>query len=98
MSRSAGPIILALLICCATPAAAQSDAQAQSAFATADANASRDLDTTEFRTFIIEMASLGHPDANRAVRLGAIGFRVAFRNADRDGNGLVTLQELRAIR
>lgn len=89
---------MAALICCATTAAAQSNEQAQRAFGTADANASRDLDSTEFRTFIIEMASLGHADASRAIRLGAIGFRVAFKKADRDRSGRVTLQEHRAIR
>ncbi|MFK7877571.1 MAG: hypothetical protein AB8B71_17640 [Paracoccaceae bacterium] len=98
MNWPAVPIILAALTSCATPAVAQSDEQAQSAFTTADIDASRDLDPAEFRTFIVEMARLGHTEAKRAVRLGAIGFRVAFRNADQDRNGQVTLQELQRIR
>lgn len=98
MKKSILLCALATLICSGSNVAALTDNQAQAAFQTADSDASGDLSKAEFQGFIIAIANMGHAEAARAVRFGAVGFRVAFRRADNDRNGKVTLQELQAIR
>lgn len=75
-----------------------SDSQAITAFDNADKDNSNSLNKTEFKVFIKMAAKLGNVNAARAVRFGALGYRVAFGDADKNGNGSVTLEELRAIR
>lgn len=70
----------------------------QGAFQTADVDASGDLNKADFRTFIVAIANIRHAEADRAVRFDAIGFGAAFRDADKNRNGNVTLRELEAIR
>ncbi|MDA8870587.1 hypothetical protein N9H93_04290 [Rhizobiaceae bacterium] len=87
-----------LLAGTATPAFAVSESAAADAFRSADANSDAKLSRREFTRFIRKMAKLGNPNAKRAVRFGAIGFRIGFRNADANGDGFVTSRELQRIR
>ena len=90
--------VSALLTFGTAPAFAVSDQKAEAAFKQADKNADSSLNRPEFEAFIRQMAMLGNPNAARAVRFGFVGFRVAFNDADANGDGAVTARELQKIR
>ncbi|MFK7903463.1 MAG: hypothetical protein AB8B49_11570 [Nitratireductor sp.] len=76
----------------------QTDQQAISAFEKADMDDNGALNKTEFQRFIKAVAKLGNKNAARAVRFGSVGFAIAFRDADQNKNGSVTIAEVQTIR
>lgn len=64
------------------------------AFVAADANKDAVLQFAEFKTFIRLMAKAGQPTARQVRTFGV--YRYAFGIADKDGNGVVSPDELRA--
>lgn len=96
--RSITLLVLTSTIGLAQAAAAQSDEQATAAFQSADQDGNGSLNRAELPSFIDAMAALGHAESQRAVRFGRIGYNTAWRRADQDKNGAVTLEELRQIR
>lgn len=93
-------VACAIAFVAALPCAALAftDAEATKAFNQADKDKNGTLDKTEFRTFIKAIADLGHKEAKRAVRYGALGYGIAWDRADTDNSDTVTLAELDAIR
>lgn len=81
-----------------TPVLAISNLKAEAAFKRADTNSSASLNRSEFEAFIRQMAKLGNENAARAVSFGFLGFRIAFNDADANGDGQVTSRELQKIR
>ncbi len=97
LAKSIFTLVVVSLIT-AIPAHAVSNKQAKAAFIKADKNSDNALTRSEFETFIRQMAKLGNTNAARAVQFGFVGFRIAFSDADKNGNGLVTAAELQKIR
>ncbi len=87
-----------MLIIASIPALAVSNEKAQQAFKLSDKNSDNKLSRAEFESFIRRMAKLGNTNAARAVRFGFVGFRIAFGDADANGDGNVTASELQSIR
>ena len=82
-----------LLFALALPAHAYSDAEAK-AFIKADRNGDKKIDRNEFRVLIDEMAAIGAPKAISVKRWGVYG--MGFRKADANGDGMISIPELKA--
>jgi EF hand len=89
--------IIAIVSFCilALPAYGYSDAEAK-AFVKADKNGDKQIDRAEFRTLINEMAAIGAPKAISVKRWGVYG--MGFSRADANGDGVISIPELRAQR
>lgn len=94
------PVIALSLALAISPASAfaVSNKDAAKAFNSADRNSDNALNRAEFESFLRRMAKLGNPNAARAVQFGFVGFRIAFADADANGDGKVTSRELQKIR
>lgn len=77
------------------PALAYSEAEAK-AFIKADKNGDRQIDRAEFRVLIDEMAAIGAPKAISVKRWGVYG--MGFSKADANGDGVISVPELKAQR
>ena len=75
------------------PANAYSEAEA-AAFRKADKNGDKQIDRREFRILIDEMAAIGAPKAISVKRWGVYG--MGFSKADANGDGVISIPELRA--
>ena len=82
-----------LLLSAALSSAAYSDAEAK-AFTKADKNGDKQIDRREFRILIDEMAAIGAPKALSVKRWGVYG--MGFRRADANGDGVISIPELKA--
>jgi EF hand len=86
-------ITLFLLPALVLPAQAYSDAEAK-AFIKADKNGDQQIDRAEFRVLIDEMAAIGAPKAVSVKRWGVYG--MGFSRADANGDGVISIPELKA--
>ncbi len=77
----------------APPAQAYSDAEAK-AFIKADKNGDDQIDRREFRVLIDEMAAIGAEKAISVKRWGVYG--MGFSRADANGDGVISIPELKA--
>ena len=77
----------------ATPCRAYTDAEAK-AFHIADKNGDKQIDRREFRVLIDEMAAIGAEKAMSVKKWGVYG--LGFRKADANGDGVISVPELKA--
>ena len=75
------------------PAHAYSEAEA-AAFRKADKNGDKLIDRKEFRVLIDEMAAIGAEKAISVKKWGVFG--LGFRRADANGDGVISIPELKA--
>jgi EF hand len=75
------------------PAHAYSDAEAK-AFIKADKNGDKQIDGREFRILIDEMAAIGAEKAISVKKWGVYG--MGFKKADSNGDGVISIPELKA--
>ena len=87
--------ILALALIAAVPTFAASEGETN-AFIKADKNHDKEIDRAEFRVLIDEMAAIGAEKAISVKKWGVYG--MGFRRADADGNGVISIPELKAQR
>jgi EF hand len=77
----------------AAPGFAESAGE-RAAFLKADHNADKQIDRAEFRVLIDEMAAIGAPKAISVKRWGVYG--MGFSRADANGDGMISIPELKA--
>ena len=84
-----------LLSASLTAAEAYSDGEAK-AFTKADKNRDKQIDRAEFRVLIDEMAAIGAEKAISVKKWGV--YNMGFRRADANGDGVISIPELKAQR
>ena len=72
---------------------AYSDGEAK-AFIKADKNGDKQIDQAEFRVLIDEMAAIGAEKAISVKKWGV--YNMGFRRADANGDGVISIPELKA--
>jgi EF hand len=82
-----------MVLCLSAPALAYSEAEAN-AFRKADKNGDKQIDRAEFRTLISEIAAIGAEKAVSVKRWGVYG--MGFSRADANGDGAISIPELKA--
>jgi EF hand len=75
------------------PVMAYTDAEAK-AFHIADKNGDKQIDRREFRVLIDEMALIGAEKAVSVKKWGVYG--IGFKRADANGDGVISIPELKA--
>ncbi len=79
----------------AAPGFAESAGE-RAAFLKADRNGDKQIEQAEFRVLIDEMAAIGAPKAISVKRWGVYG--MGFSRADANGDGMISIPELKAQR
>jgi Ca2+-binding EF-hand superfamily protein len=77
----------------ATPGFAETTGE-RAAFLKADKNGDKQIDRKEFRVLINEMAAIGAEKAISVKRWGVYG--MGFKRADANGDGVISIPELKA--
>jgi ABC-type Fe3+-citrate transport system substrate-binding protein len=93
VERIIATILVTAAVVAATPCLAYSDAEAK-AFHIADKNGDKQIDRREFRVLINEMAAIGAEKAISVKKWGVYG--IGFKRADANGDGVISIPELKA--